>query len=211
MERLFVKICGITNLEDLMNAVDSGADAVGINFFRASKRYVTPGEAAKLLATIPSTVQRVGVFVDPGKNEVEEILKRVPLDVLQFSGNESPSALSGYTIRMFKAIHVVNETSLDSMRSYRVDAFLLDAHSDDEFGGTGKVFDWAIAEKAKKWGKVILAGGLNPENVSEAVRSVKPYGVDVSSGVETRPGKKDQKKIREFILRARQAAIPIEH
>ena len=208
MQRLFVKICGITNLDDLMSAVESGADAVGINFFPGSKRYVTPGAAAKLLATIPSTVQRVGVFVDPGNNEVEEILKRVPLDVLQFSGNESPASLSGYKSKMFKAIHVINETSLDSLRSYRVDAFLLDAHSDDEFGGTGKVFDWAIVEKAKKWGKVILAGGLNPENIFGAVRSVKPYGVDVSSGVETQPGKKDHKKIREFILRAREAATP---
>ena len=206
MERLFVKICGVTNLDDLMCAVESGADAVGVNFFPGSKRYVTPEAAAKLLATIPPTVQRVGVFVDPGKNEVEEILEKVPLDVLQFSGNESPLLLSGYKIKMFKAIHVANETSLNSMRTYKVDAFLLDAYSDGEFGGTGKVFDWSIAAMAKQWGKVILAGGLNPENVAEAVRSVKPYGVDVSSGVEAQPGKKDHNKIRDFILRAREAA-----
>lgn len=194
-----------------MCAVESGADAVGINFFPGSKRYVAPEVAAEFLATTPPTVQRVGVFVEPGKNEVGEILKRVPLDVLQFSGNESPAALSGYKTKVFKAIHVVNERSLDLMRSYTVDAFLLDAHRDGEFGGTGKVFDWSIAAKAKQWGKVILAGGLNPENVAKAVRSVQPYGVDVSSGVETNPGKKDHKKIREFILRAREAAIPIEH
>jgi Phosphoribosylanthranilate isomerase len=205
MGRLFVKICGITTLDDAIAAAEHGADAVGFNFYQLSRRYILPDHAAAILERLPAGVLRVGVFVSPEREYVNAILQSNKLSGLRFSGNELPAAVSGYTLPVFKTIHVASMDSIVDMKSFQVDAFLLDTFGDGDFGGTGKTFDWNIASKAKQYGKVILAGGLTPENIADAVRKVEPYGVDVSSGVEISPGIKDHKKIKEFITRAREA------
>ena len=205
MERLFVKICGVTNLEDALCASNWGADAVGYNFYHRSSRVISPGEAASIVAGLPPGIAPVGVFVNPSREEVLSVLREVRLSALQFSGNESPSEISGFGLPVYKAIHVAHSGSVAQMGSYNVEAFLLDTHSEGEFGGTGKVFDWEIALPAKKFGNVILAGGLTPENVADAVKTVSPFGVDVSSGVEKSSRSKDPDKIKKFVIRAREA------
>ena len=205
MERLFVKICGVTNLDDALCASEAGADAIGLNFYPRSGRVIVPREAASIAKAVPAGILRVGVFVNPSREEVFSILREVKLSALQFSGNESMEQISGFGLPIYKAIHVAHRGSIAEMESYNVEAFLLDTHKEGEFGGTGKVFDWKIGLSAKRFGKIIIAGGLTPENVSDAVKTVSPYGVDVSSGVEKSPGKKDPDKIRKFIARAREA------
>ncbi len=205
MEHLFVKICGVTTLDDAMYAVEQGADAVGFNFYPLSKRYIPSDRAAEIVNLLPSRIMRVGVFVNPDRESVNAVLQDNKLNALQFSGSEAPDNISGYELPVIKAIHVANEKSILEMKSFHVDGFLLDTFRMEEFGGTGKTFDWNLAIEAKRYGKVIVAGGLSPENVADAVRTIKPHGVDVSSGVEIRPGIKDHKRIKEFIIRAREA------
>lgn len=204
MDRLFVKICGVTNADDANCAVECGADAIGFNFYPPSKRFIVSEKAHEISEALDVSILRTGVFVNPARDYVNATIRQVALDAIQFSGNEMPDDVSGYTLKVFKAIHITGVESLAAMKSYCVDAFLLDTHRDGDFGGTGETFDWDVARKGKQFGRVILAGGLTPENVSAAVRLVQPYGVDVSSGVEARPGIKDHKKIRDFIRRARE-------
>ena len=203
MDRLFVKICGVTNAHDAMCALESGADAIGFNFYPSSKRFILPEQAGEISKVLDDSILRVGVFVNPAREYVNATLRKLALNVIQFSGNEMPDDVSGYRRQVFKAIHIKGVESLAAMKLYGVDAFLLDTHRLGEFGGTGETFDWDVARKAKQFGKVILAGGLTPANVSAAVRLADPYGVDVSSGVESRPGIKDHKKIKDFIRHAR--------
>jgi phosphoribosylanthranilate isomerase len=210
MGHLFVKICGITRLEDALRAVDSGADAIGFNFYSGSKRYISPIEAGAIVEELPSRVLTVGVFVNPEREYVMKILSEVKLGALQFSGDEPPSAVEGYQLPVFKAIHVKGIDSIHASSLFKVHAFLLDAYRAGEFGGTGRSFDWKIGRKANEFGKVIVAGGLTPENVADAVREARPYGVDVSGGVETSPGKKDHKKIETFVSAAREAHENLE-
>jgi phosphoribosylanthranilate isomerase len=205
MGELFVKICGITTLDDALAAVEHGADALGFNFYGQSKRYITLGRAAEIIERFPVNVLMVGVFVNPDREYVNAAIESVGITGIQFSGNESPEAVAGYHLPVIKAIHVANAESIQEMKLFAPATFLLDTFRNTDFGGTGEQFDLDIAVKAKGSGKVIIAGGLNSENVADAVRKVKPYGVDVSSGVELRPGVKDHKKIREFILHAREA------
>lgn len=205
MSRLFVKICGITRLEDALSAVNSGADAIGFNFYPASKRYISVPEAASIARKLPRKFLTVGVFVDPRRQDVVAAIEEVKLGAVQFSGNESPVELSGYSVPVYKTIHIKNSASVRELKSYQADAFLLDTYRNGEFGGTGEVFDWKLGREANLFGKVIIAGGLTPKNVAEAVQEARPYGVDVSSGVEISPGKKDLKKIEDFIANARTA------
>jgi len=205
MSHLFIKICGITTLDDARAAVKGGADALGFNFYPASKRYIAPGRAAEIIKEMPAEVFRVGVFVDPSKEYVTAAIQETGINVLQFSGNEAPLDVSGFGLPVIKAIHIAGMRSIEEMKLYAVDSYLLDAFSSSEFGGTGQRFDWAIAERAKQFGRIIVAGGLTPENVMDAVRKVRPYGVDVSSGVEIRPGVKDHQKMIDFIRQAREA------
>ena len=151
---------------------------------------------------------KIGVFVNPDREDVNAAISKSGINGLQFSGNELPEDVSGYRLPVIKAIHVANVESIQEMKSFRRQSAFCWTHSaSDDFGGTGKLFDWDIAVEAKRFGRVIVAGGLTPENVADAVRKIKPHGVDVSSGVELRPGVKDHKKIKEFILRAREANI----
>lgn len=198
-----VKICGITNVEDAFAAIDCGANALGFVFYPKSPRVVTPEEAKKILTSIPPLITTVGVFVDEKMTKIEEIISHVGLDVIQLHGSEPPEECNS-SREVIKAIRVNDLSDLEPLKYYKsISAFLLDTYSPNAIGGTGQVFNWEIAVEAKKFGRIILAGGLTPENIEEAIKRVRPYGVDVSSGVEgPTKGKKDHKKLRLFIERA---------
>lgn len=201
-----VKICGITNLDDAMAAVDFGADALGFVFFGGSPRYISHDKAGAIIKRLPSFATTVGVFVNEKNEEIEKITGLTGIDVVQLHGNEPPE-MCNISRRIIKAIRVKSLESLDPLKNYKdkVSAFLLDTFTPEILGGTGQIFNWDIAVSAKQFGRIILAGGLTPDNVAEAVRRVRPYGVDVSSGVEIEKGKKDRKKMRLFIERAKRA------
>jgi phosphoribosylanthranilate isomerase len=201
-----VKICGITTLDDAKAAVDCGADALGFVFFKGSPRYVTAKQAFSIIRKLPCFVTTVGVFVDEKPQDIGRIASRACLDIIQLHGDEQPEACR-MARRMIKAIRVKSIDSLEPLKYFRdrVSAFLLDAYAPDALGGTGLKFNWDIAVEAKQFGQIILAGGLTPENVQQAVRHVKPYGIDVSSGVERNKGRKDHQKMKLFIERAKTA------
>ncbi len=198
-----VKICGNTNLEDTMAAVEAGADAVGFVFYARSPRATTPKSVAAIVSHLPPYVMPVGVFVNEDLGVVRKIMEDCNIPLAQLHGDESPQycALLGRPI--IKAIRVRDRRDLDRMASYQVGGFVLDAFVEGVPGGTGVTLDWDLAGEAQKLGPIILAGGLTPDNVAEAVRRVRPYGVDVSSGVESSPGVKDHAKVRAFITNAR--------
>ena len=199
-----VKICGITNIEDAYAAVECGADALGFVFYSGSPRVITPEAAKSIISLLPPFVTIVGVFVDKEKTELENIASYVGLDVIQLHGSESPDVCN-VNRKAIKAIRVKELSDLEPLSRYKtVSAFLLDTYSPSAIGGTGQIFNWEIAVEAKKFGRIILAGGLTPENIEEAIKIVRPYGVDVATGVEGgEKGKKDYKKLRLFIERAR--------
>ncbi|HEY4743288.1 MAG TPA: phosphoribosylanthranilate isomerase [Desulfuromonadaceae bacterium] len=201
-----VKICGITSLEDARVAIDAGADALGFVFFPRSPRHIFPEQAAAIIRQLPPFVQTVGLFVNEDMATVNETADRCGLDIVQLHGDETPAFCEGVRRRVIKALRVREITCLEPMQQYRVSGFLLDAWSPDAYGGTGRTFNWEVAACAAQTNRVILAGGLNPDNVADAIRQVRPYGVDVSSGVESAPGKKDAVRVREFIRIAKEAA-----
>jgi phosphoribosylanthranilate isomerase len=198
-----VKICGITTIEDALHAVQAGADALGFVFHAASPRNVSPEQAAAIIRALPPFVQAVGLFVNADSDFVNSTADRCRLDLVQLHGDEPPEYCDQVSRRVIKAFRVKDIASLDSVRNYRVAGILLDAYSPKAFGGTGLTFNWEIAQGANTYGPVILAGGLTPDNVRQAVERATPYGVDVSGGVEAAPGRKDPEKIREFIRRAK--------
>jgi phosphoribosylanthranilate isomerase len=199
-----VKICGITNIDDAIAAVDFGADALGFVFFEKSPRYISHADAAAIIKKLPSFITTIGVFVNENPGQVEKIIDLTHIDVVQLHGNEPPE-MCDVSRRVIKAIRVKSLESLDPLINYKdkVSAFLLDTFTPDTFGGTGQIFNWDIAIDAKQFGRIILAGGLTPDNIADAVRRVRPYGVDVSSGVESGKGRKDHKKMRLFIEMAK--------
>jgi phosphoribosylanthranilate isomerase len=198
-----VKICGITSLDDALMAAEAGADALGFVFFEKSPRHVDPHKAAGIIAQIPPFIQVVGLFVNAELNYVNATADLCRLDLVQLHGDESPSYCASVHRRVMKALRVRGISSIAAMSDYRVAAFLLDAYCPDSYGGTGKSFDWDCAIAAKEHGRIVLAGGLDPDNVAAAVARVAPYGVDVSSGVESSPGRKDPEKVRRFIREAK--------
>jgi len=198
-----VKICGITTVEDALVAVAAGADAIGLVFHEQSPRSVFPEQAQLIVRALPPFVQAVGLFVNVEVDVVNATADLCRLDIVQLHGDESPEFCGLVARRVIKAFRVKDATSLDSMRNYRVAGYLLDAWSPKDYGGTGTTFNWEVAKIAEKFGPIILAGGLTPHNVRNAVKAVAPYGVDVSSGVESAPGKKDPEKVREFIRKAK--------
>lgn len=199
---LRVKICGITNAHDARRAVELGADMLGFVFYDKSPRYITPNEARQIVKEIPPDIMTVGVFVNEKKERVQEILSETGIAAAQFHGDETPEdcAISKTAIKAFR---IKKASDLGALKDYDVWAYLLDAHSEESFGGTGRAFDWDIAAGANKLGRIILAGGLTPDNVALAVQRVRPYAVDVSSGVEKEKGVKDHRKMELFIKRAR--------
>ncbi len=202
-----VKICGLRRPEDVEAAVAAGADALGFNFWKSGPRYIEPQEAARIIAHVPPAILTVGVFVDETLETVQTIAEQTGIQALQLHGTESPEYLErlGPFLRI-KALKVNAAFRPEQLRAYRsASLFLLDGSVAGMHGGTGQPFDWSLAEQAKAYGKIILAGGLTPENVAEAVRRVRPWGVDVASGVERQPGVKDARLVREFIQAARAA------
>ncbi len=203
-----VKICGITNLEDALALCEYGADAIGFIFYRNSPRFIEPHKAGEIIKELPPFVTAVGVFVNEDISAVNKIAREAGLNVVQLHGNESTEfceKITGRVIKSFKVKKGEAKTLYHEMEKYNVYAYLLDTYKEELEGGTGVVFDWDIAMEAGKLGRIILAGGLTPENVADAIKKVRPYAVDVSSGVEERPGKKDLKKVREFIRKAKGA------
>jgi phosphoribosylanthranilate isomerase len=205
---LLIKICGITNLADAQAAVGAGADALGFMFYRPSKRFIEATAARSIIEQLPARIAKVGVFVDATEAEVGEAIAATGIDTLQFHGEETPEFCAGFRpLRIWKAFRMADADSLRTVRfHFEADAWLLDSHVAGSHGGTGNSFDWDLAIGAKQLGRpVILAGGLNPENAAAAVAHVRPFGLDVSSGVESAPGKKDHAKIAAFIHNARAA------
>ena len=198
-----VKICGITTVEDAHMAIEAGADALGFVFYDKSPRNLLPERAAEIISSLPPFIHVVGLFVHAQLDFVNATADRCRLDIVQLHGDESQEFCARVNRRVIKAFRVKDITSLDRMEAYRVAGYLLDAYSPKAFGGTGVTFNWDTAVVAKKFGPIILAGGLTPDNVAEAIGHVSPYGVDVSSGVESAPGVKDPAKVREFIKRAK--------
>ena len=196
----WVKICGITNVADAQLAVEARADALGFVFYEKSPRHLTIPAAAGISKQLPGFVMRVGVFVNALKAEVLLAIAECGLNLLQFHGNEPPEYCLQFGLMCMKAFRMRDAGTLKELRNYQTSAWLLDAYSPEVAGGTGEKFNWDLAVAAQKFGKpIFLAGGLTPENVAEAVRKVRPFGVDVSSGVEISPGKKDPTKVRAFI------------
>lgn len=194
-----VKICGITNLEDALMAVEAGADALGFVFFSGSPRHISPEEAAAIIRRLPPFVQTVGLFVNEEPATVNLVADRCGLDLVQLHGEETPEYCVAIKRRIIKAFRVKGSNTLDDLPNYCVAACLLDAWSPAAHGGTGTTFNWEIAARAAASHRIILAGGLTPENVAEAVATVNPYAVDVSSGVESAPGRKDAGLVSCFI------------
>ena len=194
-----VKICGMTNLNDVKVAVNGGVDAVGFIFYKKSPRSVTMQAVRKIVLELPPFVDSVGVFVNETAEQINKIADRCNLDRVQLHGNESPTFCKKIRRRVIKAIRVKDIQSLKKLSDYPVSSFLLDTFSEDQYGGTGKVFDWNLAYPAKRYGPIILAGGLTPNNVRQAIQRIQPYGVDVCSGVESQPGIKDHKKMQIFL------------
>ena len=204
-----VKICGITNLDDAMAAADFGADALGFVFFKNSPRYLSPANAKKIIKKLPPFISAAGVFVNEDKNTISQTVSQTGIDIIQLHGEEPPNACKLSEHLVIKAIRVKSIDNLEIISKYKdkVSAFLLDTYTPEIFGGTGQIFNWDIAAEAKKFGRVILAGGLTPENIEKAVRLVHPYAVDVSSGVEAEKGKKDHLKMKLFIERAKSVSF----
>lgn len=198
-----IKVCGMTQLDDAMMAVDCGADAVGFIFYKKSPRHVIESTVKKIVAHLPPFVNRVGVFVNETAERINRLTEVCGLDAVQLHGDESPAFCRKIKMPVIKAFRMKNADTLASFSKYRVNGYLLDAFDEEQFGGTGRTFDWKWARGAKKYGPVILAGGLTPANVASAVLQVQPYGVDVCSGVEKSPGKKDPRKIKAFFKAVR--------
>lgn len=199
-------MCGITKIEDALAAQALGADAIGMVFAKSPRR-VEKEQAREIVQALPPFVHLVGVFVDEEKSVIEDIADFCRLTVLQFHGSESPEYCARFGRRVIKAFRISQREDIERLKPYqgKVSAFLLDTYHPVLAGGTGQAFDWDIAKEAGKIGPIILAGGLNPDNIEAAIRAVRPYAVDVSSGVEMTPGKKDHDKMRLFIERAQQA------
>ncbi len=200
----WIKICGITNIEDGLKAASLGVDALGF-IFAPSLRRVAPDVAKKIIFALPKTLLKVGVFVNEVPEEVLRVAEYCRLNGLQFHGEESPEYCQKFFHPVFKAIHIRDLESLKDMEKYHDVSILLETYSPVQAGGTGNPFPWEIALKAKEERNFILSGGLNPLNVGEAIKKVRPWGVDICSGVEAIPGKKDLSKMIDFVKEARKA------
>ncbi len=203
-----VKICGITNVADALAAAEAGANLLGFNFYEKSPRYIGAAEAANIRAQLPKNVEAAGIFVNRLPADVIALRKSVKLDVVQLHGEESPdlTAEIAAVVPVIKAFRVESGFPLATLDDFPdAFAFLFDAAFPGQYGGTGHTTDWDVARRAAQTRRIILAGGLKVENVAAAVRIVRPYAVDVASGVESQPGKKDHGRMREFIQEVRRA------
>jgi phosphoribosylanthranilate isomerase len=202
---VFVKICGLTSLDDALACVDAGADAIGFNFWQKSKRHVPVDRAAGIAKRLPPNVRTVGVFVNPTEEEVDRAFASGAIDLAQLHGDETPDFCRRFAGRYIKAVRLRDTGSLETLAQYSCDLVLVDADTPG-YGGSGQRADVALAAEAAAARRVILAGGLTPDNVAEAIRAVKPYGVDVAGGVEREPGIKDWIKVAAFVKEAKRNA-----
>lgn len=191
------KICGITNLDDANVAVENGASAIGFIFYEKSPRTISINNAKSISKHLPKTIARVGVFVNHEKDFIHEAISEVPLDMIQLHSDETPDFCNQFDVPILKALRIKNEASLSIVDQYDVAVFLLDTFSNDQYGGTGETFDWSVLNRKFKT-PIILSGGLNPENILDAIDAVNPSAVDVNSGVESSPGKKDYNKLKSL-------------
>jgi phosphoribosylanthranilate isomerase len=199
-----VKICGLTSVAEAVAAAEAGADMIGLMLYEGSPRHISLALAAEISRALPPFVLKVGVFVNPEEALVSRAIAECQLSLLQFHGDEPSEFCTQFGLMSMKALRVQNADSLAALEHYATDAFLLDAYSPSGLGGTGEKFNWDLAVAAQRFGKpIFLAGGLTPENVADAVRQVRPFAVDVSSGVETAPGIKAAARVRAFIAAVR--------
>jgi phosphoribosylanthranilate isomerase len=201
-----VKICGITDKDDAFKAVKFGADALGFVFYKKSPRYVSPSRARNIIAILPPFVTTVGIFVNERQGAINDITSFCGLNAVQLSGDEDNhycTRLKRGNIKVIKGFRVDPAFNFDVIKKFNVDSILFDAYQENSFGGTGKTFNWELLKQANTKIPFILSGGLNHENIMDAIKTVKPYGVDVSSGVELEPGKKDHRKMESFIKNAK--------
>jgi phosphoribosylanthranilate isomerase len=208
MRRVRVKICGITNGTDARRAIENGADFLGFNFYPGSPRFIEPSKARRIVKKLPKGVAAVGVFVNEPEEKMLEIARSVGLDYFQLHGDEGPETVAHLqrALPVIKAVRVKQPFRAAQVSRYRgASALLLDGFDRRLRGGTGKTFDWKLARRAKPYGKIFVAGGLGPENVGHAIRTAQPYAVDVSSGVEAKPGKKDPARLKAFARAVREA------
>jgi phosphoribosylanthranilate isomerase len=205
---ILIKICGITNWPDAKAACDAGANMLGFNFYEKSLRRVSTVEAATMRAKLPQGIQAVGLFVNAKPAEINSLHAFVRFTAAQLHGDETPGIISevSRTVPVIKAFRVAADFPLSTLDKYHdAFAFLIDGSRAGQFGGTGASADWNVARRAAIAHRIILAGGLTPENVGAAIRSVRPYAVDVASGVESKPGRKDHARMKEFIDEVRRA------
>lgn len=202
---MMVKICGITRAEDAHAAADEGAAAVGFIFVRSSPRYIVPEAARDIIAELPPFVCPVGVFVNEPRPDVLGAIAVTGIRCLQFHGEETPAETAGYPVPVIKAFRVGDGFDPSVIGAYALPAYLLDASVDGLRGGTGRTFDWRRAKEASRFGRIILSGGITPDNIARAALAVVPYAIDVSSGVESSPGVKDRGKIRSLFENLRTA------
>ncbi len=202
-----VKICGITNLEDALASVEAGCQAIGFVFYRGSCRYIDPRKAAAISRNLPKYVSKIGVFVNAPKRRVEHIAKFCGLDILQFHGEETPKYCSSFKkYKIVKSFRIKDGISKEDLLKYKPFAYLFDSFTHNQVGGSGKKFDWKLIRHLSGLSQpIFLAGGLNAQNVKEAIRVVHPAWVDACSSIEVSPGKKDHAKIREFIRAVRKS------
>ena len=203
---VLVKICGLTNLDDAMDAVDCGADLLGFNFWADSRRYIDPETARELIGELPTAVSKVGIFVNADPHWMIDVAVELELDFLQLHGDETPEVCNAIGRPWFKAFRLKDEKDLLEIPRFESEWLLVDASVEKAFGGTGGVSNWDLAREAKKYGSLFLSGGLKPDNIETAIRTVAPYAVDVASGVESAPGVKDRNRVEEFIKRAKWAS-----
>jgi phosphoribosylanthranilate isomerase len=200
LTRVKVKVCGVRSVEEAEAALDAGADALGFNFWPQSRRYITPRAAAGIISKLSPVASTVGVFVNAEVNSIIDVASELRLSAVQLHGDESPEFCAALgPIKTIKAIRVGQDFDLSIIQSYPVSMVLLDSNIQGSYGGTGQRFDWRIAIEAKRLARIILAGGLNSENVWEAITHVRPAAIDVCSGVEAEPGRKDFDKLRSFM------------
>ena len=202
---MIVKVCGITRLEDALASAGEGAAAVGFIFSRSSPRYIAPADAAEIIRQLPPFICPVGVFVNEDRAEILGTLRQTKIRCLQLHGDEPPAETAGYPVPVIKSFHVSDQFDPSVMASYPLPAYLLDTHVEGIRGGTGKTFDWKKAQEASRLGRIILSGGITPENAAIACLTVRPYAIDVNSGVESSPGVKDRERIRSLFENIRNA------
>jgi len=198
-----VKICGLTNLEQALSCAELGVDWIGLNCWPGSSRYIAPEQAREIVRALPESLTTVGVFVNEPRESLEKIMIETRIDLAQLHGDESLEFTAKLSFPFFKAFRVSPEFQLEQIQKFGKEYFLLDAFSKQHYGGSGQKLDWDIANVASGLGKLILAGGLTPENVADAVKIVQPWGVDVCSGVESEPGVKDMWRVEKFIRNLR--------